>query len=175
MPAALEGADDLQKRLASIASSETRRALMNAMGRATVQRAIHKAPSQTAYMRRSIKVTSVSSDQVMVTAQANYAANVEFGTKPHIIRPRLKKALFFASQKLVTERFGKRAKLSRRKTGSLTSASLKRYGNAAFQYARVVHHPGTKPQPFLVPAAREVIEASGEAKDIIIAKWNRAA
>jgi hypothetical protein len=41
-------------------------------------------------------------------------------------------------------------------------------------FARVVHHPGTKPQPFLVPGAQQAIKDNLGA-DVIIRDWNRAA
>lgn len=48
-----------------------------------------------------------------------YAAYVELGTEPHIIRPKDKKALFWVGAK---------------------------------RPVTVVHHPGTRPRPFLRPA-----------------------
>lgn len=55
--------------------------------------------------------------QGIVEVNANYAAHVEFGTKPHTIIPRTKKVL------------------ANRRTGQF--------------FGKVVHHPGTKANPFL--------------------------
>ena len=40
-------------------------------------------------------------------------------------------------------------------------------------FARRVNHPGTKPYPFLVPAARRALEAVGLGK--VIEAWNDGA
>ena len=55
----------------------------------------------------------------------DYALYVEFGTAPHIIRPKNAKALHWKSG-----------------------------GNDIF--AKVVHHPGTRPQPFIRPVLRNL-------------------
>lgn len=57
---------------------------------------------------------------------APYAAPVHQGSKPHTIRPKKQKALRWASQK----------------------------GKAGFKFAKVVRHPGTKPDQFLYQAAK---------------------
>ncbi|GAA0403062.1 hypothetical protein GCM10009530_63810 [Microbispora corallina] len=56
---------------------------------------------------------------------ASYGAHVEYGTKPHIIRPRNAKALHWVDE----------------------------HGDDVF--ARLVHHPGTAPQPYMRPAFDE--------------------
>jgi len=51
------------------------------------------APVRTGNLRRSIHVGHVSTRSADTVAQADYAAAVEFGTKPHEIRPRNRRAL----------------------------------------------------------------------------------
>jgi hypothetical protein len=41
-------------------------------------------------------------------------------------------------------------------------------------FARKVNHPGTKPQPFLLPGAKAAL-ARGGFRDIIVKEWNAAA
>ena len=57
-----------------------------------------------------------------------YAPHVEFGTKPHDIRPRSKKALSWISHQVFDVAWSGRV------------------------FAKIVHHPGTPPRPFLFPA-----------------------
>ena len=40
-------------------------------------------------------------------------------------------------------------------------------------FAQKVHHPGTKAQPYLIPAAKAALKKLGV--DGIVEKWNRAA
>ena len=77
----------------------------------------------------------------VVSVNRNYAGHVEFGTKPHIIRPRIKKALAF-------------------KPG----AGFRFWDESGRVVVKSVKHPGTKAQPFLTPAVEE--EAPRFAKDI---------
>lgn len=56
-----------------------------------------------------------------VHARAPYAAYVELGTLPHIIRP-------------------------------VHARALRWINESGIHFARLVHHPGTTPQPFLRPA-----------------------
>ena len=67
---------------------------------------------------------------VKVGSDLEYAAFVNDGTRPHIIRPR-------------------RAQVLRFTVGGRTV------------FAKVVHHPGTRPRPFLDRALREVAAARG--------------
>lgn len=85
------------------------------------------APFDEGYLRNHIKVIAVH-DGIEIY-MPEYALYVEFGTKPHVIRPKLKKALKFES--------GKKARLESGKSDK----------NIVF--AKEVRHPGTKPQPFI--------------------------
>jgi HK97 gp10 family phage protein len=152
----LQGADGLQRRLEAIRSSQGQRAMMQMLGRAVASEAIHRAPRKTANLQRSIKVEAVSDTHVTIEAQAAYAGFVERGTRPHIIRPRNAKALRFAATA----------------AGQRLSGSARR--GAAVIFARIVHHPGTRPQPYMWPAARDVIRDSGLVTGSIIERWNKA-
>src|SRR5207249_808057 len=101
-------------------------------------------------------VASVSADRVTVDASARYAGFVEFGTRPHEITPRVRKALRWAA-----------SPAGRRLSGA------PRVG-ASVMFAKRVHHPGTKPHPFLLPAARKAVEKGHLTEQIIVA-WNSAA
>lgn len=59
-----------------------------------------------------------------VSASAPYALHVEYGTKPHVIKPRTKRALRWASAG----------------------------GKNGWAFAKQVNHPGTAARPFLRPA-----------------------
>jgi len=74
------------------------------------------APVDTGRLRNSIRVTSEGN--VITISIVDYAYFVEFGTPPHIIKPKDKKALKFKA------------------------------GNGQV-FAKVVKHPGTRPNPFI--------------------------
>lgn len=91
----------------------------------------HRVPVRTGNLGRSIRedpITFAGPFRVDtgVTAHADYAAAVELGTRPHVIRARNADALHFQMG-----------------------------GRDIF--AREVHHPGTRPRPFLRNAAEQVV------------------
>ena len=77
---------------------------------------------------------------------------VELGTRPHIIRPKKAKVLAWGG--------------TRRLSGALAR------GSEPTHFATIVHHPGTKPEPYLLPGA---IKAVGKIKDAVVRLWNGAA
>jgi hypothetical protein len=77
----------------------------------------------------------------IVSVNKNYASAMEFGTKPHEIRPKVKKALAF-------------------KPG----AGFRFWDESGRVVVKSVKHPGTKAQPYLTPAVEE--EAPRFAKNI---------
>ncbi|QNL30149.1 tail assembly chaperone [Gordonia phage Mariokart] len=104
---------------------------MRDLTRKIANQARQRVPVRTGNLGRSIledPVTMAGPFRVEggVTAHAHYAAAVEKGTRPHVIRARNADALHF-------------------KVG----------GRDIF--AREVHHPGTRPRPFLQNAADQVI------------------
>ncbi len=171
----LEGADDLQARFRALQSGKAGRIILGQLGLLAVQYAKELAPRKTGNLARTIRLgdVDVSGQRVQVLAggaaarlgssgAVGYAAHVEFGTKPHDIRPRNKKVLAWPAKPA-----------GRRLTGSARVAT-RRGGLGGMRFARIVHHPGTKAQPYLVPGAEKALREVGMAK-AIISVWNSAA
>jgi len=120
---------DLQR----VMTDASRRELKEA-SRQVVNRAKVLAPVRTGRLRGSIRAEEPRifslRGSVKVGSDLEYAAFVNDGTRPHIIRPR-------------------RAQVLRFTVGGRTV------------FAKVVHHPGTRPRPFLDRALREVAAARG--------------
>ena len=77
------------------------------------------------HLRKSIKANKVADGVWRVAVEAPYGRYVEYGTRPHVIRP---------------------------KYGTVLSWIDKTTGERV--YAREVHHPGTAPRPFWTPAVQ---------------------
>lgn len=97
--------------------------------------------------RRSINVDyrgSKDTYSAIIGASSNYAAHLEYGTQPHIIRPKIAggvlawKSPRFSSLKTKSER------TSRIAVSSNIKSHRTKYANMLF--TKVVHHPGTKPK-----------------------------
>jgi hypothetical protein len=94
------------------------------------------------------KVTPLS---VTLGTSVHYAFDVEFGTKPHIIKPKTKKILAWptgaVAQKVSISSGGiKRGGLQyRTNSGKLTSSSKKQ----GYMFAKSVKHPGFKGRHFM--------------------------
>jgi hypothetical protein len=100
---------------------------------------------------------------------AGAAAFLEYGTAPHEIRPRNAKVLAWPAG-------GTRRTLSGRaaRSGPAFDRKAGKFRKGAFVYAKAVHHPGTKPSPFLLPAAEEAL--GNYHWDQMVAKdWNEGA
>lgn len=192
---------ELQRRFRPLLDGTATTLILGRFGNLAVQYAKANAHRfrKTGTLERSIRVIDINERAQTVTIgaggtnlvrnavtggqiQAGYAAHVEFGTRPHIIRPRRKKVLFFPSQKALDTN---RARLSgtglvpggqlrRRKTGALTNPTVARFGTLAYQYAKVVRHPGTKAQPYLIPGAQEALRRISLSEQVVRA-WNDAA
>lgn len=150
------GLPQLQRRLTAITSPKAGEAMMRRLALATVREARILVPRKTGNLSRSIHVASVSATEATVVAATNYAAFVEFGTQPHEITPKARKALRFAA-----------SAAGRRLSGS------PRVG-ADVVFATKVHHPGTRPHPFLLPAAQKAVGTAG-LDEQIVTEWNGAA
>lgn len=120
---------DLRRVMREASSRELRTA-----GRMVINRAKVLAPVDTGRLRASIQGELTRSwtlrPRFTVGSNVEYAAYVNDGTRPHIIRPRNARALRFMVGGQVV-------------------------------YARVVHHPGTRANPFLDRALREVAASRG--------------
>jgi Bacteriophage HK97-gp10, putative tail-component len=158
----IQGYADLQARFKRLGQVD--KPLLKMLGTAGVREAEARVPRKTGNLWRSISSQVEGSFSVRLTAHANYAADVEHGTKPHIIKPRNGGVLAWPA-----------SAAGRRLSGSARSGMFKGKVSAAklggWAYARVVHHPGTKPHPYLLPGAKAAIEGSGLAKEIV-AVWN---
>lgn len=88
-----------------------------------------RAPVRTGKLKQSIAI-KVDAHKVTIGPNTDYAAYVEFGTKPHEIRPKNKKALSWI-------------------------------GPNGRRYAKVVHHPGTRPNPFVRNAFNDWADTLG--------------
>ncbi len=77
-----------------------------------------------------------------IVAKAPYASFVDAGTKAHIIQPRLGRRVE-----------GPLAVSQSRRRDRAVGVSMLRWVDAnGVHFARIVHHPGTKPYPFMGPA-----------------------
>ena len=102
------------------------------------------APSKFGHLRRSIteKISRLTGE---IAVNVDYAGAVEFGSRPHVIRPKRKKALAF-------------------KPG----AGFRFWDESGRVVVKSVKHPGTRAQPFLTPAIeREAGKFQQGAKNII--------
>ena len=118
----------------------------------TVREAKLLVHRKTGHLGRSIVPGRLTRTHAIVEARTPYAAAVELGAKPHIIRPRNKKVLAWGG--------------TRRLSGTLAS------GSRPTHFARLVHHPGSKPYPYLIPGARKALAG---LKDVVVRLWNAAA
>lgn len=145
----------LQRRLAAISGPKVQERILATIGAATVREAKLTVARKTGNLGRSIHAEPPSAASVTVRASAKYAAYVELGTRPHEITPNAKKALRFAASA----------------SGRRLSGSPRKGADVVF--AKRVHHPGTRPQPYLLPAARKVVAEVGTSE--ITKAWNGAA
>ena len=148
----------LQARLTAIERAP--RDMLRQMAVEGVAEAKRLVPRKTGNLARTIQVGRVTDDSAQIRAGANYAAVVEFGSRAHLIRPRRKRVLMFS-----------RNPGARRLTGSVRTAN-RRPGQGVI-FARIVHHPGTRPHPYLVPGLQKAAERVGLGA--IVAAWNGAA
>lgn len=150
-PLASTGFRELQARLTALGQTEP---FMRALQISTISEAQKLVHRKTGFLQRNIVPGAVSKDRAVIAARTPYAAALEFGAKPHIIRPKNAKVLAWGG--------------SRRLTGRLRS------GGKATHFAALVHHPGSKPYPYLIPGARRAVKSAG-LRDVIVKTWNTAA
>ena len=96
------------------------------------------APWRSGFLAQSIKKT-VSEGKVDIKPLASYAVFVEKGTASHIIRPVNASCLAF-------------------QVGIL----------GGMVFAKLVHHPGTKPNPFVAKTALETRDEVGQDSEICV-------
>lgn len=155
--AALEGYEGLTRRLTAIGDVRLGEKVMKRIALETVREAKLKVRRKTGNLGRSIHIQSVTATGASVQAGARYAGFIEFGTRPHEIRPVHGKVLAWPT-----------SSSDRRLTGS-----ARKTVKGGWTFAKVVHHPGTKAYPFLLPAARDAVKRAGLSEEIVAA-WNSA-
>lgn len=156
----LRGKPQLEARLHAIGKTET-------MLRGIQIRGVFLAKQNTRKFRktgnlgRTIRFGPVDARHAVIYAggqlQVGYAAAVEFGTRPHIIRPRNAKVLAWGGPRTLGGRL--------RVSGGVQARPT--------HFAKLVHHPGTRAQPYLVPGLRQA--ASEEGLGSLVKAWNAAA
>jgi hypothetical protein len=153
--AELEGFRQVMARFEAIRSprASTDRMKLLAVAANREQRILTQPNKKTGITQNSIGYSSLSATSV-TTQAAGAAIWLERGTKPHIIRPRVAKVLAWGG--------------ARRLSGAL------RKGARAEFFARIVHHPGSRAFPFMLPGARKALEKAGIVESIVD-DWNRAA
>jgi hypothetical protein len=154
----VEGLRALQRRLDAVAS--TPQILLEEWQTRTVEEAKnrHRPNKKTGMTSASIQLGQRSRDDAEVTA-GGAAVYLEYGTEPHTIRPRRARMLAWAPD-------GANRRLSGRTRKGTKSSDMR--------FAGVVHHPGTKPYPFLVPGAKAALDkVDWPAK--VVKRWNGAA
>jgi hypothetical protein len=146
------GVPQLQARLHAVGGTGSS-ALMRQFGLRTVREAKLLVHRKTGNLGRSIRLASATPTQAVVIAGAHYAAYVELGTRPHTITPKVARVLAWGG--------------ARRLSGAL------RTGAKPTNFAMVVHHPGTKPYPYLIPGAKIAVQSGGA--QVIVQAWDGAA
>jgi len=164
----IDGVRDLNRKLDALRNGTASRAILMELGNETVSLAKQKVPQKTRNLHRTIRVDEVNVQEQSLRVMAGgtnkkvgYAQWVEFGTKPHTIVPKPGRK----------GRNGRPAALAwggpRRLSGNLRSG-----GKPEF-FARSVRHPGTRPRPYLIPAAEQAARAFA-LSPAIIKVWNEA-
>lgn len=140
----IEGLDEIESEWKSTVSrigAGTRKAVAAAT-RAGERTAEAHAPRRTGQLANKIQGRVISSDGSSATGElvsaAKYSSFVADGTRPHEIRPKRGKVLAFVAGGSVSIQSANVA--TRHSNGGTAS-----YGMV---FARVVHHPGTRPNDF---------------------------
>lgn len=151
----IKGDRELNRRL--IALGEGPKDMLREVGVTAVREAKILVRRRTGNLGRTIRVGSLTDTHVDVVAggtrNVGYAAAVEFGSRAHVIVPRHASVLAWG--------------------GGRTLGGRLRKGSKATHFARRVHHPGTRPHPFLIPGFERALRAVG--LDAIVARWNKSA
>lgn len=119
---------------------------MPEIARRVLNEIIITCPVDTGRLRNSLKV--IPTKDGLIIWGVEYLKYVEFGSPPHVIKPKSKKALRFEIGK--KERLGKKGR------------------DKNIVFAKIVHHPGNRPNPFI----RTMI--SNKLRKIIIEELQKA-
>ena len=149
----IQGIPQLRARITAITPNAK---LLRTIALSAVREQKILAPRKTGNLARTIHLGAVTPSRAETIASADYAVHVEQGTRPHVIRPRNRKALRWAAD-----------------AGSARLSGAPRKGGRV-RFAKRVQHPGTKAQPFMIPGAQKAVEGAG-LKATVIKAWNSAA
>ena len=155
MAETIVGLAALNRRMAAVSGGQLGVKVMKTLGLATVREAKLLVQRKTGNLGRSIHVSQTTETSALVIASARYAVFVERGTRPHEITPNAAKALRFAVGG------------NRRLSGAPRSG-------APVVFAKRVHHPGTKPYPFMLPGAKRAVANAG-LRNAVVKLWDDAA
>lgn len=161
----LEGKKQLQGRFRALGRTENLLREIQILG---VREAKLLVPRKTGNLGRTIRPGDVGRTHASILAggqrDVGYAAAVEFGSRPHEIRPVRAKILAWPAAGAAT-----------RLTGSLRRSEYVKGTNRAkagkLTFARKVRHPGTRAQPYLGPG---LAKAAEDGAGIIVKIWNQA-
>lgn len=158
----LTGYTQLQARIHAISSPETQAVFMKMLGTAAIseQRLLFRRHRKTGITGATIRLVEVTSTTALTTV-GGAGIYVELGTRPHLITPNAAKALAWAN--------GPAGGAFRR----LSGATRKGVSAANMTFAKSVHHPGTKPSPFMLPGAELAVQKAG--LEPLVGAWNSAA
>lgn len=162
----LKGADKLAARLRAISGSPemlVRRIVIRGVANAK-----RRVPHKTRNLSRTIRpgrITATTGEVVAGgTRTVGYAAAVEKGSRPHIIRPKAGRRGRNGGQASLAwggpRTLGGRLRVS----GGVTASPT--------HFAREVRHPGTRAQPYLVPGLQEAVGQEGTTA--VVELWNKA-
>lgn len=153
MSAQISGIPQLRARIEAIKPNAE---LLRTIALSAVREQKLLAPRKTGNLGRSIHIGAVTPTRAETIASASYAAYVEQGTRPHVIRPKNRKALRWAAS-----------------SGDARLSGSPRTGGRV-RFAKRVQHPGTRAQPFMIPGAQKAVEGAG-LKATVTKAWNDAA
>jgi hypothetical protein len=155
----LLGYTALQRRIAAISGPNATLNIMRLIGTAAVREQKLLVRRKTGNTGRSIHLAEVTPTTALTVA-GGAAIYLEHGTKAHTITPKVASVLAWAG--------GQSGGTFRRLTGS----ARKGVSSANMSFAMIVHHPGTKPYPFMLPGAIAGVEQAGV--EPIVSAWNGA-
>lgn len=156
MAEVIVGLSQLDGRLNALTNIGSREG-MGQLGESAVREQKLLVHRKTGFTGRSIGLDEVSNTG-FTTIASGAAPFLEFGTRAHIIKPVKAKVLAWAS--------GPAGGSGRR----LSGATRKGY-SGPMSFAKIVHHPGTRPYPFMLPGLEKVVTRLG---DFIVSAWNSA-
>jgi hypothetical protein len=162
----LQGYTALMRRLAAAKGGAIDAGLMQSLAQQAnrEQKALlytEAVTRRTGHSGQLITIEGVTATSALTVARGT-AAWADTGTRPHVITPKVASVLAWAA--------GQPGGAFRRLTGSPRKGTT----SANMTFAMIVHHPGTKPHPYMLRGAQMAVSKSGLVERIVAA-WNGAA